>query len=490
MDSTPTTGGLLIDGTYLIAVVYNWTDNKGLLHRSSPSVPLSVTLTGGTSTQRILVDSPTLRLTEKVLVTIDFYRTIANGVILHKESTIATPTFNDKTIDEVTFTFAIADTALVSNEILYTTGGVIENLAPPASMLVTSHQNRLYISGSEVPNDFFFSKEFQTGIGPGFSQDVFIRRVDPEGGAITQISSMDDKFITFKKSRIYFQGGQGPLVTGAANDFTEPQLITTDTGCTEPQSVVQMPLGLMFKGDKGIYLLDRTLSVQYIGAEVEGFNDETITSGTLIDKVNEVRFTTLNGRTLVYNYFFNQWSTFTNYQAKDADLWLETYVHLKPSGLVRREIEDTFLDDGSKKVILLIETAWLKLPGLQGFQRVRRAAILGEFRSDHDLMVSVFYDYEAFARSFFVFDADSVVVSDVYGGDVTYGSSTVYGGSSDNVYQFRAHLSRQKCQAIKFAFQDNIAASANGESFSLSDLSLEIGVKEAAIFKMRANKTL
>ena len=44
--STSTVGGSIGDGEYQYAAVYTWTDNKGQIHRSAPSIGLSVTLSG------------------------------------------------------------------------------------------------------------------------------------------------------------------------------------------------------------------------------------------------------------------------------------------------------------------------------------------------------------------------------------------------------------------------------------------------------------
>ena len=82
-----------------------------------------------------------------------------------------------------------------------------------------------------------------------------------------------------------------------------------------------MPLGLMFKSEKGIYLLGRDFKVVYIGAAVEAYNSMTITSATLLADTNEVRFTTMEGRTLVYDYFHNRWATFTGQTAIDSVIY-------------------------------------------------------------------------------------------------------------------------------------------------------------------------
>ncbi len=480
-------GGSMSDGTYSVRAVYEWIDSEGQRHRSNPSPAVSIVVNGGGSSQTITATVPTLRITAKSNITIHLYSTEASGTIYYRVTTVTSPTFNDKTVDTVDIDRTIDDTDLLDNEILYTTGGIIENIGPPAASIVESHNNRIYLSGLENANEFWYSKEFIQGEAVSFS-DVFVRRVEQDGGPITQLQSMDDKLLIFKENRVYFQAGGGPNLAGLNSDFTEPQLITTDVGCIQPRSVVLMPRGVMFKSDKGIYLLDRSLNVHYIGADVEDFNGETITGSVLIEGDNEVRFTTRSGMALVYNYYFNQWSTFTNYSSEGSALWLGTYTHLKANGTVNREIDEQFLDNGTF-YNLVIETAWLKMAGLQGFQRVRGMAVLGEYQSPHRLVVTLFYDYEEFDRHTVLFNSSNVI-NDEYGDDATYGDSVVYGGVNNGVYQMRVpHLARQKCEAIKFRFEDQPNGSDVGQSFSINDLTLYVGMKRGLV-KLPAAKTL
>lgn len=65
-----------------------------------------------------------------------------------------------------------------------------------------------------------------------------------------------------------------------------------------------MPLGIMYKSNKGIYLLNRSLQVDYIGSPVEDYNSQNITSADLIQDKNRRRFLTSSGVTLVYDYYF------------------------------------------------------------------------------------------------------------------------------------------------------------------------------------------
>lgn len=472
--STPTTsGGSMATGVYQYFAIYSWVDRQGQKHRSASSIGLQASVTGPTGSVSLLV--PTLRLTAKPNVLIEVYRTQANGTQAYMVTSVTSPTYNSVTSDAITFVDTLSDSSIIGNEILYTSGGVLDNDSPSSASIIDVNKNRALIGGLEDPLVFGYSKQSLPGEGISFSQ-FFQTRVDPTGGAIKTIKFMDDRIILFKNSYIFYVSGDGPDDTGNQNNFTPPTLITSDVGCPYPQSCVLTPMGLMFKSAKGIYLLDRSLGVQYIGADVEAYNSYNITSATLMDDVNQVRFLTDNGIALVYDYFFGQWSIFTNHGGQGATLWKgNAYAYVKPTGYVFIENQSTYNDAGVY-YSLRIGTSWLKLNGLQGFQRVRKAVVLGDFYSNHTLRVQVAYDYEGYYFSSYSFDAASLLGGNNYGDSQTYGSDQTYGGASSSVYQFEISLNRQKCQAIQFVFDDLNNPTA-GAGYSLSDLTLSIGLK-------------
>jgi len=460
--SASTSGGSIADGTYQYAVVYEWIDNMGQVHRSGASVPLSKTVSGGGGAGSVSLTIPTLRITKKKgasgEVAIQIYRTKASGTVFYNvKSSTAAILYNDTTVDSVAYTDTADDSTIGQNELLYTTGDVLDNDPAPSCSMLDVYQSRMVISGIEDPLEFAYSKVQVKGEGVGFS-GFFTSRVDPFGGDISAVKLMDEKIIIFKENAIFFVSGEGPADTGAQNNYSLPQLITADCGCPYPKSTVLMPLGIMFKSNKGIYLLNRSLQVEYIGSEVEDFNSQDVTSADLIQDRNQVRFLTSSGSTLVYDYFFKQWSTFTNHAGNDAVIWQGLYTYLRTGGQVYKENTSSFLDD-TTGIVLKAATAWLKFAGIQGFQRVRRIGFLGEYKSAHQLQIRVGYDYSS-----------SYSGSDTF----TFDATTVIAGTIP--YQFRMRLRQQKCEALRFEFQDILPGSP-GESFNMSDLSLEVGVK-------------
>jgi hypothetical protein len=106
--------------------------------------------------------------------------------------------------------------------------------------------------------------------------------------------------------------------------------------------------------------------------------------------------------------------------------------------------------------------------------------------------VGVGYDYRPDIQSTFYFDTQNSLTGPAgqYGNDAYYGETSPYGGDggADIVYQFRARTVRQKCESIQFVIED-IPQPTNGESYGITDLSIEVGLKKG-INKMGALKTV
>lgn len=487
------TGAALSQGTYLIRAIYEWVDGKGQIHRSIPSTPLSVYLPN--TNEGIAMTVPTLRVTQKTGIRsnakIVIFRTLVAGSAVYYRDIEIT---NDPTVDTVTGNLIRNDADLATKEILYTTGGVLDNAPAPSSKVAHKHKNRLFLAGLEDENSVAYSKYQIFGEGTAFA-DEFRLAVDPLGGGVTALSSLDDKLIIFKKDRSFYLAGDGPLDTGAQSDYSIPQLISSDVGCAYPKSTVITPLGIMFKSDKGIYLLDRGLNTKYIGAPVEDFNSLEVTSSILIEDSNEVRFTTLTGVCLVYNYFFNQWSTFTNYtsisatNALAATSSLQSYLHLNVSGVVGREIIDQYNDNG-QQISMAIETNWFSFSGLQGYQRIYRYYVLGDFVSNHTTVIKLAYNFEKFYTETVYFNTKTGLIETYFGDDTVFGESDPFGGSGSGVYQFRSKPAIQKCESIKIRLEnlDNIELLPGG-CFNLVSMAFEIGQKPAG-FKFAGTKNI
>ncbi len=478
-----TSGGSLTDGAYQHKIVYSFMDYKGNVHFSAPSVGLSTTVSGSGGNGKITLTIPTLRLTSKGAVTIEVYRAQVNlSTILYKVGTVA----NDTTTDTVSFQDTFSDASILSNAILYTTGGILENIVSPGSRVLATYQDRLFVVPLENQSVLNFSKHLSPGLPLEFN-DTLTKSFD-QIKTITGAMEMDDKLLIFERNRVFTLSGEGPLNTGEQDTFSAIGLLTSDTGCSGSSSLVLSPLGIMFSSPKGIYLISRGLEPSYIGASVEDYTlKEVITGAQLIQDQNQIRFLTSGDVTLVFDYYYNKWGVFTNAGGLSSVNWNGVYSYLRSTGgKVFKENAGVYLDDNAF-IVLRIVTSWIKLTNVQGFQRAYRANILGEFLSDHKLKIKVAYDYQPFFNDEYSFDF--LVANNVQNyGDASPFGNGLFGGDSDGVYQFRIHLAQQKCESIRFSFEDSQKGTTN-QSFSLSAMTLLMGMKQG-IFKMKSQLSL
>ena len=395
----------------------------------------------------------TLKLSPRTPVSIALYRTVANGTIFYRTSSAVVLTYNDPSVDTVTFLDTTPDYALVGNEVLYTSSGEVENDPLPATNYLATYKNRIIGIPSENPLTWWYSKQCIPGSPPEFSLS-FVNNIDQRIKEIVACSYMDDKFVFFGPKSIFYMVGDGPAASGLNNDFSEPQIIASDTGCSEAPSVILSPVGIFFKSVKGICLLTRALEVSYIGSDVEAYNSLSITSSILVDAQNQIRFTLSNGTQITYDYFMNQWDVDSNPSAVSSVLYNSRANYLTSAGIVLQETPDLYTDN-TAAISLGVNTGWMSLANVQGFQRVWKLLILGTYRSPHTLNVSIYYDFD----------------------DTTPQTVPIPVLSNPGNYEFRVFLTRQKSTAIKIVISDT-PSSPLGEGFSLSNLALEIGVKK------------
>lgn len=483
-------GGSINAGTYNYYVIYEWTDAQGQLHRSAPSVPLTLVIGG--SNHQVTLQIPTLRLTQKkgtrAPVSIAVYRTTADGIIAYRVSSITSPLLNNTAVDSVTYVDSASDASITSREILYTVGNVLDNFSPGSCSTIAVFKNRIFLGGLENKNEVIYSKLITQGYPCEFAAE-FSLLVDEKGSRVGALGVLDEKVVIFKDDRFYVTYGDGPDNTGFGGVFAQPEFVSADVGCINPQSLASLPGALTFKSAKGIYILDSSLSVNYFGAPVENYNSEKITSAVLKPDSNQIRFTTLAGACLVYDYFFQQWSVFTNHEANDATIWNDKYVYLRETGDVLIETAGVYKDDGAP-YHLKVGTAWLSMAGINGFQRAYRFALLGEYKTDHILQIKAGFDFSGSLQTVMNFDSKTALDIKTFGEDSPFGSGSPYGG--DNIsYRVRGHLPRQKCQSIRFVIEElsTSASAGSGEALTLSGMTLLVGVK-SAITKLKSAQSL
>lgn len=525
-------GGLLtLLGTVSYRVYYEYINAQGQRELSTTATSVTITLTGANQTVTLTI--PTLAHSMKVIrsatvagavapacVGIVVFRTLANQSLVYYRvsdpniATVGANGFlpNDPGVDTVTFTDTLSDAVAQTHETDGLSAGLLDNVAPPPASLIAMGNARVFLSGfADDPNLIWASQYRSFGEALRWSDRLTITMPDAENGEpISAIGALGDSLIVFRGTHMYVVGGDGPDNTGRNGSFTPPRIISDDIGCPYPKSLVRTPLGLLFKSRKGIYLLGSDMSLGYIGGDVEDFNGETITSAVALTDVHEARFTTLSGKTLVFNYLAKQWSVFPNIGGTHACIWQNRHtVLVSPIGFAIAEQPGTFLDatfrgfqgNGSgvstpQSYSWALETAWIHLGPMQEHLRLRKLMVLAEWMGQHSLHVKIAYNYELAFTDIVTVDISSVVSASKFGDDVNFGdySATVGGTMGGNVgaaaqglvstqvYQFRIFPRRTRCESLKLRFEEQKRIDPAGvidypllEGIRLNEIVVEVG---------------
>ncbi len=463
--TSPPAGSVLGAGTYGIAVTYAWFDANGTFHESAPSPTVSHAVAAG---DQIDVIVPTCRVTSKNAdkIKILIYRTLANLSTLYLEEI----TDNDPTVDTITVTLDRASVEL--NKILYTNGGILENIAPPASSIIASRSDRIFLATEK--NRVFYSKVRIPGEAIEMNDSLFVD-FPLDYGNLTAMCIVDGRLIAFAERGIFYLDGDGANNLGLGV-FSNPRDILSPVGAMRGTPVFVTGNGAFFQSGRGIEMLTRDMRVLFVGAPVENLTaGKTLSAVMRNDKDSEIYFTFVGGPVVIYNEFFQQWSHVDHGPTQtptSSAAWNRngTLVHaLSNTQSVWEHVSGQFYDLGAatKTYPMAVDTAWIKVADIQGFQRVYEIAILGQFKGKHDFQVDLFYDYvDTVAETKKV-----TVINDL------------------NPQQFTLQPKRQKCQAIRMRITETDPFPGN-EGFTLDHWALEVGIKSGINKGLGKAKTL
>lgn len=491
--SAPGGGTKLTAGIHQVVFVYEWYDADGNRHQSAPSLPIQVTVVNPTDQINCLV--PTTQLAQSAgwdssisTLRIVGYMTTAGGLQFYRAITSYTPVTNSTgatTVAYVIGAVVMTDDRLSANELLYNqpnqAGSTLPNMPAGPVHGVGASQGRLWAFASDSDR-YIYSQAPVPDTGLQFNNDALGGMLPAESGNGVIVSELDEKTILFCERKLYVVYGTAPNSSGGLNGFSEPQEIPSDVGCSEARSVLSMPHGLMFKSEKGWYLLGRDLSVRYIGEGVARYDSQNVTSAVLMGDRQECRFSTstAEGYTLVYSYEADVWSVFDMTgglagHTLDAVWWPATgrYVHLQSGSPYSGVFQDTpgdFVDGvgtGSESGFLIQgRTGWLHVASLEGFQRARRLYLTGTSDSEPDstLVLGVHFDdaYEDSSMGYYTVSVDLGAIA--FDGD---------GQSVD----LRHRLAKQKCKSVAISFSEGSSDASYVPLTGLQVSSLEVGVK-------------
>lgn len=448
------TGGVLSAGGYGYCVVYEFLDSAGNVIRSVPSAFMQGDAAAG---DRIRVTMEETLLTAKAslsgytgtftTVRVIGYRTTAGAL------GSAGPANAVYYRDSITGVSAVAgqllfigdatsptDTQLVFNEQLYTTGDILDTAGTPPCRDVHQHNGRLWLCGAEEADWVWFSQPYQEGEQPRFNEALRVKVDYP----VYALASLDEQLVAFHESGISVIIGDGPPATGGLDLGFGVVNVPSDVGCIIPESIVQMPMGVMFQSQKGIYILKRDISVDWIGSPVKRILETftRVTGAVLMADAQEVIFTVVNADAsirLVYNYALDQWMVDTCHTiaSTSARCWHSSrYTQVYTGPALHYYAQNTTTTTDSETAVtypaIRIRTPYIKLNTLQGWQSVRRFTALCKKLGDHGVTIKVDYD-------------EAGTFAEVH-------SWTIAQITALPREQLEIHLSRRKCESVAFEF--------------------------------------
>ena len=477
-------GGAMTAGVHQVVAVWEWTDNAGQRHQSAPSLPVSMTVA---LNDRITVTVPTLLLSQKSGVQLVVYVTAAGGLSFYRSvlnNSAFTPVSNTTAATTVAFTLASADAFIVANELLYTqpsiAGTTLPNVSPaPCTALAVAHK-RLWLNKSDQPGGYAFSQKYINNVGLQFN-DLLGGAVPLDAGGIVGFSALDEKVLIFCERKPFVVYGTGPNPNGTFDNYSDPQEIPSDVGCSSAQSILRLPQGVVFKSKKGWYIIDRGLQCRYIGDGVAQFDSQSVTAAVLLEDTQEARFLTTSN-TLVLSYLTGQWS-YTNYSnvengygPTDAVWWPTAasgagrYVHISLVDGLNIDTPGVYDDQVGAKSAVGIETrartSWIRLSELERFQRVRSLYISATSATPPASTLVVIADFD---------DESPLLAPGAF--TLSFNLATAFPSwSVGTTIDLRAKMIRQKCKSVSFLIVENPAPGV-GRLDGIQALALEIGMK-------------
>lgn len=473
---------------YQYVAIYEWRDARGQLHRSRVSDALTVTVgTSGLFTRAEVVvqfrHTPLTRrasdTTTAQLVKILVYRTLADTSGPFYQCAFVDG-FNEPIGSVLTYTDSEDDAALLAagRGQLYTSGGRLEAQAPPASRHVQLSGGRVWLTSAEG-REVWPSASIVAGEAPSFNVERRIT-LDDAPDAIVATARCGNTIAIFSESRIFaIDASAGPGPAGGV--WPQPEMVQSSVGCSSARSVVSFRDGVMFLSPEGLRLLTPGFDLVAVGESVR----ETLAAypnvlDAQLDGPRQRIYYLLSASTtvgvasvvLVYDYRqrgpdgFGLWSLWTFGQALERiGLWQDSLVAAHSSSvLLEGHGSSGGYDDfgaGPVWVTAQIETPWIRLGALGGYQRVWRTVIELEAQSLAAFNVSFFNDG----------DTTSAAQTEAF---------TEAQLDGERRQRWVVGVAQQKCQSFKVRWSDSAPAdvsASNPTGFLYYGLTLEIGAK-------------
>lgn len=479
-------GGTWLTTTEVILkVTYSWEDIHGNQWFSDSSYPVTYTVVGNNVGLGVMARNPTL--SAKPIGGSNFYGRLR--ITLYRATAHASEDY--KKVDEKfinpweleNILLGDANEDVEDNERCYIIGGELDNACMPPCRSVVQHGARLFCISTD-DGKVWFTKE--TRFGRGIEWSAFQTITLPQRGMA--LCSVESSLLILCEKTIYVLDGQGPNVLGQPPDgFSHLSVLAQDKGCSEINAAWRTPIGCIYRGYQGLWLVNGQLGMSFIGDPVADF---TATVSRFVDGVLDTKNARLrllcllnSGEYRVINYWYDtmRWSIDTIEENEgtqfSSTIFQGTYYRALTGGVY--QADETRYNDGQVLPLykLKIQTGWFTMGGMPDFKRVWRGlATCGRVRAETakpllDIMMTIENE-------------DGICVQRTF-------KSDLFPESAD--WTIRAHLTKQKGKFFRmtleevenentriFSGEGDVYFAADPPGYAISRLGFEFGVKTGA----------
>lgn len=397
-----TVGSLTLLGTYSYVAVYEWQDAQGRIHRSTPSVPFAVTMTGANDSNSVLVSSPrslrrSARFSDGNAVKIVVYRANPDDSVFFRvaEGTAAAAA---SYADTVAVVDTVSDATSQTRPVLYTQSQKpIANVAMQPCRFLAAGRDRMIFGGLPDPymvqlSQLAFPGEPIENASP--NNFAFQARL-PE--PVTGVACPGDSYVAFTTGGIYEIPGEGPQRNGNGEFFT-PRAIFSDGGCIDWRSIVETARGTFFQLDTDkIFLLGLDGSCTWVGQPVRDTLTDypTIVGATLCSATQRVVFACTNvagsdGVLLIFDLRRNIWSVDRVGATRAVTEYLGRLAYCGTDGLVY--LENSAIAAGGTMPTLSLRYGDFRLFSALGNGDVVKVGLLVTYLGDSTVEGFISYD--------------------------------------------------------------------------------------------------
>lgn len=480
-------------GTYGAIAIIRWVDKAGRLHRVV-SDPLTITASSNRidiTVSRIACSTYDAEGGTEVEADCWLYMTTNGGstyyLVADTSGNRMQPgvTSNDCFYEFLDVQPGSLGAGLINiTDALFTTE--IQPTPVPAFLHVAKIGDRIWAVDAEDRSRIWFSKPLVAGYASEWSA-VNTLTVGDEATAVVDVGGFPT---VLARGGIYQIAGAGPDATGAGS-FAPAQKMPYEVECVDPVSVCRTPMGVVFRGRRGLYILGNGLSDQpgiLLDSEmlVDPTSDTPVSAEYRLrvvyqESTSEIHVLTPGRRRLVYNVIEQKWSKY-DYGEDIHDIavangrlyFLDTLL-----GTNRLFVEKSFAVDGAgyndaSDTGWRIDTPWYRMDDVAGQVKLWRAALALRLPSDPaDCSISVTYYWDWS-------ETDSQVV--------TWSGSELatYASTGDAVVKLPIVPSRQTVTAFKF----KIECTMNASSSSPKPLALRLQLGQRPSKSKRSNSTV